>query len=253
MLAFNNSLEERYRLKKAPPKVLYIRDYITEEEERSLLRNVYQAPLPKWVSNWGCTPVGTKGIALPESLPSWINSYAKKLSELGCFDIVDVADSENHVPSGTTKRIIPNHVLINEYHPGQGIMPHVDGPAYFPAVATISLGGHTVLDLYHQPENPNPTSVVENALHEQTRQPTCSILLEPRSLVVIQDDVYTHHLHGIADRTEDVVDQTTFANCDENATMARTEPRVSLTFRSARRVSKLDLMGLVTGKNVGGK
>jgi len=65
-----------------------------------------------------------------------------------------------------------NHVLINEYLPGQGIMvrcmtlnsiyltcflvltgsvasqPHKDGPLYFPTVTTLSLGCHTLLDFY---------------------------------------------------------------------------------------------------------
>ena len=77
--------------------------------------------------------------------------------------------------------ICPNHVLVNEYTPGQGIMvcvcvcvcvcarvwtvhihcvihhysisftlcqPHEDGPLYSPTVATISLGSHTLLDFY---------------------------------------------------------------------------------------------------------
>ena len=34
-----------------------------------------------------------------------------------------------------------NHVLVNEYKPGDGIMPHTDGPAYVPIVATITTGG----------------------------------------------------------------------------------------------------------------
>lgn len=31
----------------------------------------------------------------------------------------------------------PNHVLVNAYQPGQGIMPHEDGPLYHPAVAIL--------------------------------------------------------------------------------------------------------------------
>ena len=42
----------------------------------------------------------------------------------------------------------PNHVLVNEYRPGQGIMAHEDGAAYFPIVATVSLGAPIVLDIY---------------------------------------------------------------------------------------------------------
>ena len=39
-------------------------------------------------------------------------------------------------------------MLVNEYLPGQGIMPHEDGGAYWPVVGTVSLGGVVVLDVY---------------------------------------------------------------------------------------------------------
>ena len=40
-----------------------------------------------------------------------------------------------------------NHILINEYLPGQGIMAHTDGPAYSPVVATISTGSGQILNI----------------------------------------------------------------------------------------------------------
>ena len=62
----------------------------------------------------------------------------------------------------------PNHVLVNEYLPGQGIMPHTDGPLFHPTIATVlrfyspvqtkktrcltfvkvTLGSHSVLRLH---------------------------------------------------------------------------------------------------------
>lgn len=42
----------------------------------------------------------------------------------------------------------PNHCLVNEYLNGQGILPHEDGPAYHPVVATVSLASSAVLDFY---------------------------------------------------------------------------------------------------------
>ena len=40
--------------------------------------------------------------------------------------------------------------------------PHEDGPLYYPTVSTISLGSHTMLDLYkpRQPEDDDPTEQV---------------------------------------------------------------------------------------------
>jgi alkylated DNA repair dioxygenase AlkB len=36
-----------------------------------------------------------------------------------------------------------NHVLVNEYAPGQGILSHQDGPLYAPAVAILSMVRNT--------------------------------------------------------------------------------------------------------------
>nr|XP_045368873.1 alpha-ketoglutarate-dependent dioxygenase alkB homolog 6 isoform X3 [Camelus bactrianus] len=98
---------------------------------------------------------------VPERLPPWLQRYVDKVSDLSLF---------GGLPA--------NHVLVNQYLPGEGIMPHEDGPLYYPTVSTISLGSHTMLDLYEprQPEDDDPT--------EQPRpppQPATSLLLEPRS------------------------------------------------------------------------
>ena len=38
-----------------------------------------------------------------------------------------------------------NHILINDYPPGIGIMPHSDGPAYLPKVIVISLASYAII------------------------------------------------------------------------------------------------------------
>jgi alkylated DNA repair protein alkB family protein 6 len=46
----------------------------------------------------------------------------------------------------TTLFLAPiNHILVNEYLPGQGIMPHQDGPLYHPVVAILSLGSPALM------------------------------------------------------------------------------------------------------------
>ena len=71
-------------------------------------------------------------------------------------------------------------------------MPHTDGPAYFPAVATVSLGSYTLLDLY----DPKPSGGYEP-------EPVFSLFQEPRSLLITLGDAYTRYLHGIAERAND--------------------------------------------------
>lgn len=103
----------------------------------------------------------------------------------------------------TTTTHDPLRQLVNEYHPGQGIMPHEDGPAYCPVVATISLGSHTLLDVYRWAEESQPPngSITESTTTEQPagtaskvrareRDPIFSLVQEPRSLLVTVGSAY---------------------------------------------------------------
>lgn len=68
-----------------------------------------------------------------------------------------------------------------------------------------------------------------------------SILLMPRSLVIVRDDMYTKYLHGIREVTTDVIDDT-FANLSscgalsEGSQLRRTKSRISLTVRVVPKV-----------------
>ncbi|XP_032984433.1 alpha-ketoglutarate-dependent dioxygenase alkB homolog 6 isoform X4 [Rhinolophus ferrumequinum] len=138
---------EAFRVEQAPPVIYYVPDFISKEEEEYLLRQVFNAPKPKWtqlsgrkLQNWGGLP-HPRGM-VPERLPLWLQRYVDKVSDLSLF---------GGLPA--------NHVLVNQYLPGEGIMPHEDGPLYYPTVSTISLGSHTMLDLYEprQPKDDDPT------------------------------------------------------------------------------------------------
>lgn len=74
---------------------------------------------------------------LAEKLPHWLGEpFVKRMKDSGLWE-------------GSTHNG-PNHVLINEYLPGQGIFPHEDGNAYYPVVCTISIGSAIVLDIYEK-------------------------------------------------------------------------------------------------------
>ncbi|XP_032246266.1 alpha-ketoglutarate-dependent dioxygenase alkB homolog 6 isoform X3 [Phoca vitulina] len=192
---------EPFRVEQAPPIIYYVPDFISKEEEEYLLRQVFNAPKPKWTQLSG------------RKLQNWAN-----------------------------------HVLVNQYLPGEGIMPHEDGPLYYPTVSTISLGSHTMLDLYEprQPKDDDPA--------EQPRsppRPATSLLLEPRSLLVLRGTAYTRLLHGIAAARVDALDATSLppnaAACPSarpGASLVR-GTRVSLTIRRVPRVLRT---GLLLGK-----
>ncbi len=122
----------------------YIPNFISEDEERFLTEALLSAPKPKWkvlqnrrLQEWGGQVHAKNNTLMPQAMPDFFAAYpdlVTRLRKTGAFE--------------RSKHGEPNHCLVNEYLSGQGIMPHEDGPAYFPAVATISLGSHTLLDIY---------------------------------------------------------------------------------------------------------
>jgi alkylated DNA repair protein alkB family protein 6 len=175
-----------------------------------LARNtLLDSPLPKWLIE----PIITRLLSYPLSL----------------------SQPTTHIFSDSP-HTAPNHVLINEYHPGQGIMPHKDGGAYHPVVCTVSLGASLCLDIYDT--NEDGTRELE---------PRWKILQEPRSLLITAEELYTEFLHGIADVEKDVnLNSISVSNwgllrsTDEiKLGSSQRQLRTSLTYRDVIRVSKI--------------
>ncbi|XP_063851341.1 alpha-ketoglutarate-dependent dioxygenase alkB homolog 6-like isoform X2 [Scylla paramamosain] len=170
------------------------------------------------------------------SLRCWLQQHMDSIAELGAFG---------------DKR--PNHVLVNEYLAGQGIMPHVDGPMFYPTITTISLSGHTLLDLYtpRPPDNMQEemtSKEQDNSEDSHTSAPSAfenryvgSLFLAPRSLLILQDDIYTTYLHGIAEVAEDVVsrDVLNLPNIPHTpGDTVQRDTRISLTIRHVPKINK---------------
>ncbi|KAG0706203.1 hypothetical protein DFH29DRAFT_902608 [Suillus ampliporus] len=172
--------------------IYYIPNFISEDEEQYLLRKIEDSPKQKWkmlnkrrLQLWG-GEVLQKNILFRQDLPAFLNDFPDvlgRLKSLGAF---------NQSPHKG-----PNHVILNEYHAGQGIMPHEDGPSYHPVVATISLGSHTTFHYYRYKDHDNLN--VDPGLMGRSVDPAplLSLFLEPRSVVVTTRELYTMHLHGI--------------------------------------------------------
>jgi len=133
-----------------------------------------------------------------------------------------------------------NHVLVNEYKPGDGIMAHTDGPAYVPIVATITTGGAQTL-LFRD-------RCSRSVLHR--------VYLEPGSLAVLHSDLYSE-LHEIEAKKSDAIGPflsnfrylsiqtgtysgtpSPIADANSNLEFCRST-RVSFTFRQVKNVKKL--------------
>ncbi|KAJ6648881.1 Alpha-ketoglutarate-dependent dioxygenase alkB like 6 [Pseudolycoriella hygida] len=226
-----------------PNTVIYIPNFITPSEEQNILTSVYNAPKPKWdqlthrrLLNYGGVP--HKNGMIAEVMPSWLQNYVDKINNLGIFD--------------TQKA---NHVLVNEYLPKQGIMPHLDGPLFYPTITTISCGSHSVLEFFEaNDENPefsetlmsaNESSSEQNGI-KSARKIVCKLLIERRSLLILKDDMYHKYLHGIAEIDEDVISESVanLQHCSHSYKLGdkiKRETRVSLTIRHVPKTSKMKL------------
>ena len=192
------------------------------------------------LQNWGGLP-SLKGM-IQEAIPEWLSEYCNKIAKLGIFE-------DN----------VPNHILINEYLPKQGIMPHVDGPTYYPTVTTISLGSHTLLDFYKPINGVESTGEQEDNSIE--KRYLFSLLLEPKSLLVLQDEMYKTYLHGIRELSQDQIDDKSlilnFDHLDENlkkkflekdVVRLERQTRISLTIRYIAKILKLNTSNLLSKK-----
>lgn len=81
---------------------------------------------------------------------------------------------------------------MDRYLPHQGILPHTDGPAYHPLVITLSLGTHTLLHLEPTQSDPAPLESPGSATPKEF-----TLLLPPRSLLILSGQIYSDYLHSI--------------------------------------------------------
>ncbi|KAK9237792.1 hypothetical protein V1525DRAFT_343023 [Lipomyces kononenkoae] len=224
---------ESYRLVGLPDRAYYIPDYISEEQEQLLCQKINSVPSARWtvlshrrLQTWPTQLLNGSILPTSDAIPNWLaDPIIPRTIDLGIWSAS---------PHGCA-----NHCLINEYEPGQGIMPHEDGDVYYPMVATVSLGDGIVLDIYEKSE-----AGPRNAVYR--------IYQEPRSLLVTTDEMYTKYLHGIQEILIDkdlnsemvgnwhLLNSETKENIEKNGgVLERRMKRISLTFRDVKTVRNL--------------
>ena len=115
----------------------------------------------------------------------------------------------------------PNHVLINDYTQNQGILPHTDGPLYYPTTATLSIGSEVLLSFQKRLDS-HEIGMVEHPVVLQ-------VLLHDGSLLVFSQNAYTDYCHGI-DNVHVEYASNVCLNAVEGTRVKRGN-RISLTFR----------------------
>lgn len=205
-----------------PATAYYISNFVSCKEEQITLQGVYNTGKARWtqlaarrLQNWGGIP-HVKGM-IAEDIPDWLTKHLIAIDNLNLME-------------GNR----PNHVLINEYLPGQGIMPHKDGTLFHPTIATISLGSHTILKFLENCEVDGKISL----------KPIFSLLLEPRSLLVLRESLFNDYLHCIEELTEDSLTDVANINMCSDYTRDMTlkrDTRVSLTIRHVPKTTKFKI------------
>lgn len=120
-------------------------------------------------------------------LPEWLQVLAQQLENDGLIAFE------------------PDQAIINEYHPGQGIAPHVDcQPCFGDTILSLSLGSACCMNFSRQ----------------DLKSDYVEVLLEARSLLIMQTEARYQWLHSIPAR-----------KVDQWPEPIERKRRVSITFR----------------------
>lgn len=152
------------------PGLAYLPDYVTQAEQASLVSSIDAAI---WNTSWSRRrqfygKTYGRGTSVEDPIPQWAQFLIGRTHH-----------------DGLTERPF-DQMLVNEYLAGQGIALHRDHEPFDRTVASLSLLSPCVMDFRH----------VETGRRE-------SLLLEPRSLLVLSDDARYLWEHGIVRRKTD--------------------------------------------------
>lgn len=166
-----------FRTSAIPSGLLYIPNYIDASAEQELVDTIHAQPwiteLKRRVQHYGWRYAYKARSVTNDlrigALPEWLKTYAVGLQQAGYFPET------------------PDQVIVNEYQLGQGISAHIDCvPCFADTIASLSLGSPCVMDF----------------THSKAREKS-SLLLEPRSLLVLTGDARYVWQHAIAGRKTD--------------------------------------------------
>ena len=247
--------------------VCYWPDFLTEEEEESLVAAIDLVSEDRWIGGEesdgrfaACcstpstaTAAGTtatpatasarppppgrrrranfggspSSLASSEELPEFLQFLCDALTAAGAF----------------AREQPCNHVLINDYGLGAGLPRHRDGPLYA-ASATITLCGSAALELHRvdgrEEEETEKEKERNESVTEAPNKNSVQLLLRPRAALSLRGESYESWEHGVPAVDVDVVREEC-ANCGAAGVKVgeacpRSPRRISLVFVNKRKV-----------------
>jgi alkylated DNA repair dioxygenase AlkB len=175
----------------AIPGLAYLPDYITPAEEADLVAAI---DAQSWDATWDRRrqPYGAtygKNDPTPPPIPSWAQPLITRLHQQRLsITSPNLPPAYGLQPTASLPTALPlfNQMLVNEYMPGQGIALHRDYEPFDRTVVSLSLLAPVVMDFRHAADGRRK-----------------SLLLEPRSLLILSDEARYDWQHGIARRKND--------------------------------------------------
>ena len=171
-------------------------NFITEKEERKLIKYIDMAPwlteLKRRVQHYGYKydyrARKIDNTSYLGELPDWSKFISQRMIERNIIDFK------------------PDQGIINEYEAGQGISSHIDcEPCFGDTIISLSLGSSCVINFEEQLNSKNKIG----------------IFVEPRTLVVMKEESRYNWLHSIPPRKSDRF----------NNELLKRERRISITYR----------------------
>ncbi|KAG0082531.1 hypothetical protein BGZ93_003770 [Podila epicladia] len=136
---------------------------------------------------------------------AWLDWFEILLKDSGTL-------SEPFCRGGWTRREpLFDQSIMNLYHPGDGIKPHVDLARFEDGIIIVSLLNAITMDFYPALRTMTATDPVDGGANPYTqtsatnRAPAHSVRLEPGSIITLQGPARYEWEHGIQETTQDLV------------------------------------------------
>lgn len=210
--------------------IFLVEDFLSEEEERKLVEDVYRDTESDWkvlakrrMKNIGGIP-HAEGMVPELPLPKWLENVVER--------VATVKGDAIQLP------LLPNQCLLNEYRDGRGISRHKDGPNYLSYAFVLSLLSESVIFFSERRVSDDDDGAV-------TYDDVSNVWLPRRSLLYFCGDAYDRLYHHINTTVTDVIDEknlniragTTSSRRIAPGDSIRRDPiRLSLTLRHAREI-----------------
>eukprot|EP01064_Diplonema_japonicum_P010616 TRINITY_DN17856_c0_g1_i1.p1 TRINITY_DN17856_c0_g1~~TRINITY_DN17856_c0_g1_i1.p1 ORF type:complete len:422 (+),score=152.23 TRINITY_DN17856_c0_g1_i1:39-1304(+) len=191
---------EEVEISTPPEGLLYIPEFLTEEEERMIINWVYdnswddnEGKMKRRVKQYGYRFMHENGstLAPADPVPEFLRFLIERMKRITGEGTFPIPQED------------PDQILINEYLPGQGIKSHLDKRDLFDGIiSSISLNSDCVIQLKNNGKVFNQ-------------------VLQRRSYFSLTGEARNEWQHGIQGQTHDVI----------HGVMKPRDTRVSITFR----------------------